>query len=101
MRGLGFEPGTAAILNCLIEKQQAENPPLLETPYHPAPYIHIVCRDNTKGKCSRTSCKYLHIYPNIRQQQQQLKQQRFRRRRMKEKKDKKEDNHIFNAQGKG
>eukprot|EP00808_Paulinella_micropora_P020185 g12421.t1 len=43
IRGFGFEPGTAAGLTCLIEKQKAENPPLLETPLNTAPYIHIVC----------------------------------------------------------
>eukprot|EP00808_Paulinella_micropora_P024587 g6598.t1 len=67
-RGLGFEPGTAARLTCLIEKQKAENPPLLKTPCDPAPYIHIVCRDNTKGKCSRTAAavsKALRAFPNI------------------------------------
>eukprot|EP00808_Paulinella_micropora_P011325 g3077.t1 len=55
IRGLGFEPCPAARLICLIEKQKAENPPLLETTHEPSSYIHIVCRDNTKGKCSRTS----------------------------------------------
>eukprot|EP00808_Paulinella_micropora_P004253 g28653.t1 len=94
IRGLTFEPCTAARLTWLIEKQKAENPPLLQTPHDPSPYIHIVCRDNTKGKCSRTSCKYLHICPDIWQQQQQKQQpsqRRSRRRQTKENKENKED----------
>eukprot|EP00808_Paulinella_micropora_P016889 g64778.t1 len=39
IRGLGFEPDTAARLSCIFETQKAENSPLLETPYDPAPYI--------------------------------------------------------------
>eukprot|EP00808_Paulinella_micropora_P016608 g26428.t1 len=81
-------------LKCLIEKQKAENPRLLQTPYDPSPYMHIVCRDNTKGKCSRTSCKCLHICPYIWQQQQQKQQpsqRRSRRRQTKEEKENKEN----------